>query len=53
MRHSPRATFQSPPFAQAKLIRVIRGAIWDVAMEIRAASATYGHWVAEPLGSPF
>ena len=37
--------FQAPPFAQAKLVRVIRGAIVDVAVDIRKASPTYGQWV--------
>jgi dTDP-4-dehydrorhamnose 3,5-epimerase len=34
--------FQIPPFAQAKLIRVLRGAIFDVAVDIRRGSASYG-----------
>ena len=33
--------FQTPPFAQDKLVRVVRGAILDVAVDLRAASATY------------
>ena len=33
--------FQRPPHAQAKLIRVIQGSIWDVAVDIRPASPTY------------
>ena len=38
--------FQAPPVAQAKLIRVLSGAIHDVAVDIRAGSPSYGHWVS-------
>ncbi|KAB0679042.1 dTDP-4-dehydrorhamnose 3,5-epimerase [Aureimonas leprariae] len=38
--------YQAPPFAQDKLVRVLRGRILDVAVDIRAGSATYGRWVA-------
>lgn len=38
--------FQTPPFAQAKLIRVTRGAILDVAVDIRRNSPTFGRHVA-------
>ena len=41
--------FQAPPHAQAKLIRVTRGAILDVAVDIRPGSATYGQHVAVEL----
>lgn len=41
--------FQSPPHVQAKLVRCIAGAIWDVAVDLRLASPTYGHWVAAEL----
>lgn len=34
--------FQNPPFAQGKLVRVIRGAVLDVAVDIRRNSPTYG-----------
>jgi dTDP-4-dehydrorhamnose 3,5-epimerase len=34
--------FQNPPFAQAKLVRVIKGAVLDVAVDIRKKSPTYG-----------
>ncbi len=36
--------YQEEPFAQAKLIRVIEGRIYDVALDIRKGSPTYGKW---------
>jgi dTDP-4-dehydrorhamnose 3,5-epimerase len=41
--------FQAPPHAQAKLVRVIRGAVLDVAVDIRKKSPTYGKHVAIEL----
>jgi dTDP-4-dehydrorhamnose 3,5-epimerase len=41
--------FQTPPHAQAKLVRCIAGAIWDVAVDVRAGSPTYGEWVGVEL----
>ncbi len=41
--------FQRPPFAQAKLVRCVRGRIWDVAVDIRRGSPTYGEWVGAEL----
>ncbi|MGD7428477.1 dTDP-4-dehydrorhamnose 3,5-epimerase, partial [Ralstonia pseudosolanacearum] len=41
--------YQSPPHAQAKLVRCSRGAIWDVAVDIRAGSPRYGQWVGVDL----
>jgi dTDP-4-dehydrorhamnose 3,5-epimerase len=38
--------YQLPPFAQDKLVRVVRGAILDVAVDIRKSSATFGSWLA-------
>lgn len=41
--------FQQSPHAQAKLVRVLRGEIFDVAVDVRAGSATYGQWVGARL----
>lgn len=41
--------FQSPPHAQAKLVRCGRGRLFDVAVDIRRGSPTYGQWVGEEL----
>lgn len=41
--------FQAPPHAQAKLVRCGRGSIFDVAVDIRQGSPTYGQWVGEVL----
>jgi dTDP-4-dehydrorhamnose 3,5-epimerase len=43
--------YQRPPHAQGKLVRVARGAIRDVAVDVRAGSPTYGRWVAEELSA--
>lgn len=43
--------FQAPPFAQAKLVRVVRGAIVDVAVDIRQTSPSFGRWVKATLSA--
>ena len=41
--------FQAPPHAQAKLVRCGRGRLFDVAVDIRKGSATFGQWVGVEL----
>lgn len=41
--------FQKPPYAQAKLVRVLEGAVWDVAVDLRKASPTFGQWYGVEL----
>ncbi len=41
--------FQKPPYAQAKLVRVVKGEVLDVAVDIRKSSARFGQWVAVEL----
>jgi len=41
--------FQKPPAAQAKLIQVLRGEIFDVAIDLRRNSPTFGNWTATTL----
>ena len=43
--------YQASPSAQAKLVRVIRGRVFDVAVDIRRGSPTYGCWVGEILSA--
>ena len=41
--------YQLPPFAQGKLVRVITGSVFDVAVDIRRGSSTFGKWVGAEL----
>jgi dTDP-4-dehydrorhamnose 3,5-epimerase len=41
--------YQSPPHAQAKLVRCGRGSLWDVAVDFRTGSPTFGQWVGVDL----
>ena len=41
--------FQAPPHAQAKLVRCRRGTLFDVAVDIRRGSPTYGRWFGAEL----
>lgn len=43
--------FQAPPFAQAKLVRVTRGSVFDVAVDIRPGSPSYRRWAATLLSA--
>lgn len=43
--------FQYPPYAQTKLVRVTKGEIWDVAVDLRKGSPTYGEYVSTKLSA--
>src|SRR5690606_11663204 len=41
--------YQLPPSAQGKLVRVVQGEVFDIAVDIRRSSATFGQWVGALL----
>lgn len=43
--------YQLPPAAEVKMVRVLRGGIWDVVLDLRADSPTYLKWHAEELSA--
>lgn len=43
--------FQTAPYAQAKLVRCLRGSIMDYAVDLRSASPTYGEWTSALLSA--
>jgi dTDP-4-dehydrorhamnose 3,5-epimerase len=43
---------QKPPHSEAKLVRCLRGKVWDVAVDLRPGSPTWGQWHAVELSPP-
>jgi dTDP-4-dehydrorhamnose 3,5-epimerase len=43
--------YQLPPFAQGKLVQVMEGRVWDVAVDIRPDSSTFGKWYSIELSA--
>jgi dTDP-4-dehydrorhamnose 3,5-epimerase len=43
--------FQSAPWAQAKLVRVVRGSVYDVVVDVRRGSPTFGRWCGTSLSA--
>lgn len=36
--------FQAPPYEEIKVVRAVKGAVWDVILDLRQGSSTYGKW---------
>jgi dTDP-4-dehydrorhamnose 3,5-epimerase len=45
--------YQAAPYEEAKLVRCVRGSIYDVIIDIRPDSATYCHWIGVELAAPY
>ncbi len=43
--------FQKPPYAQTKLVRTLRGSVYDVIVDLRKSSATFGKWIGVELSA--
>jgi len=43
--------YQKDPFAQGKLVLVLKGSVFDVGVDIRQGSPTYGEWIGETLSA--